>query len=293
VWTLAGAALVAVFVTYARLPASELYNVSGSGLRGGLSRAVVELNFPDALIALAVLAVVAGRLSGSARALAVAAAGLCVVFAVPGVVKQSDLDARWINAVPALGVALVLVLAMLAGGQPSPRRPRGDGVRIGLAAALVLLASPWIAAELGFYLDGVPVLGWLFQTGKAVTFHNARHAAVHHGVHHGLQGLLLVLTALLLSRLLSGEPGWAERARALLLALMLAYGVGNMANDGWLEQVAERGWSSYALPSVLEPGANWLWLAVLGVALAVWLLWFRHPSRTTPAALSAAISSSE
>jgi len=292
VGVLVAASLAAVLVTYARLPASELYNVSGSGLRGGLSRAAVELNFPDALIALAVLAVVAGRLPRSARALAVAAAGLCAVFAVPGVVRQSDLDARWINAVPALGVALALALALLAGGPPSPRRARGDRVRIGVATVLVLLASPWIAAELGFYLDGVPVLGRLFQTGKAVSFHNAPHAAVHHGVHHGLQGMLLAVTALLLSRLLTGEPRWTERARAFLLALMLVYGVGNMANDAWLEQVAERGWSSYALPSVLEPGANWLWLVVLAASLAVWLLWFRQPSRTTPSAPSAAISPS-
>jgi hypothetical protein len=287
VWALAAASLAAVFVTYARLPASQLYNVSGSGLRGGLSRAVVELSFPDALVALAVLAVVGGGLRGRARALAVVASVLCVVFAVPGVVRQSNLDARWINAVPALGVALAFVLSLLAAGSQAPGRVRGDRLRIALAAALVLLASPWIAAELGFYLDGVPVLGRLFQTGRMVSFHDAPHAAVHHGVHHGLQGLLLALAALLLSRLQAGK------ATGAFLALVLAYGVGNMANDAWLEQVAERGWSSHALPSVLGFSPNWLWLAVLVAAALVWAFWFRQPRRTTSSAASAATSSSE
>ena len=75
-------------------------------------------------------------------------------------------------------------------------------------------------------------------------------------MHHGLQGLLFVVTALLLSRLPSSQA-----ARAFL-ALLLAYGVANIANDDWLEQVVERGWSSHAIPSVLGFAANWLWLAV-------------------------------
>jgi hypothetical protein len=269
-------------VTYARLPASQLYNVSGSGIRAGLGRAIVELNFPLALVALVVLAIVAGRLPRLAGAAAVVAALCCAVFAVPGVVRQSNLDVRWINAVPAVGVVLAFACSLRAGEPASPRSARGDRLRLALAIVLVVLASPWIAAELGFYLDEVPVLGWLFQTGKLVRFHNAPHHAVHHGVHHGLQGLELVLTALLLSRLLTGQPRLAERARGLLLALVLAYGAGNIANDAWLEQVAERGWSTYAIPSVLEPAANWLWLAVLAVALLIWLAWSRLPGRATP-----------
>jgi hypothetical protein len=272
VWTLLAAMLVAVLVTYSRLPAAELYNVSGTGFRAGLSRVVVDLNFPGALVALAVLAVVAGRLPRRARPAAWVAAALCVVFAVPGVVRQSNLDARWLNAIPAAGVVTVFVLSLRADGPESPRHARGDWLRIALAAVLVVLASPWIAAELGFYLDGVPVLGWLFQTGKLVSFHNAPHHAVHHGVHHGLQGLLFVVTALLLSRLPSSQA-----ARAFL-ALLLAYGVANIANDDWLEQVVERGWSSHTIPSVLGFAANWLWLAVLLAGSAVWALWFRQPS---------------
>jgi xanthine/uracil permease len=91
---------------------------------------------------------------------------------------------------------------------------------------------------------------------------------VHHGVHHGLHGLVLVLCALLLSRL--------PNRISLLLALMLAYGLANMANDDWLEQVAERGWTSWTIPSGLEPSLTWTWLAVLIATPLIWLFWFRR-----------------
>ena len=94
---------------------------------------------------------------------------------------------------------------------------------------------------------------------------------VHHGVHHGLQGLLLIVTALLLSRL--------PNRVSLFLALMVAYGLGNIANDDWLEQIAERGWTSWAIPSSLEPRATWTWLAVLLATPVIWLLWFRRRER--------------
>ena len=43
VWLLVAVDLLLALVTYSRLPAHELYNVSGTGLEGGLSRALVEL----------------------------------------------------------------------------------------------------------------------------------------------------------------------------------------------------------------------------------------------------------
>jgi len=269
VWVIVSALAVAVFVTYARLPADQLYLVSDSGLRGGLSRVVVELNFPDALIALAVLGVIAPALPRTLRPLAAIAALLCLVVLVPGVVSQKHLDAKWINAAPALGVGLAFALSFFARRLPSPRHVRGDRVRVALAAVLVLLAAPWIAAELGFYLDGVPVLGRIFQTGKVVSYHgNEPHPAVHHGVHHGLQGLLVIGAALLLSRL--------PNRVSLFLALMVAYGLGNIANDDWHEQIAERGWTSWTIPSSLEPGVTWTWFAVLLATPVIWVLWFRQ-----------------
>jgi hypothetical protein len=261
VWGLLAAEAVAVVTTYSRLPANELYNVTGSGLRGGFSRLVIELNFPDALIALAILGVLAPLLSPALRWIAAAVAVLCAYAVLPGVVQQSNLDARWENAIPATGVALALALTFLAREQP-PSRPRGDRARLVVGAVLVVLAAPWIAAVLGFYLDGVPVLGWMFQTGRLASFHDPLHHAVHHGVHHGLQGLLFALTALILSRV--------PNRVSLYLALLFAFGVANMLNDGWLEQVVERGWSSHPVPSVLAFSANWLWGATLGLTVAIW-----------------------
>src|SRR2546430_2289349 len=73
--------------------------------------------------------------------------------------------------------------------------------RLALAALAVFLAAPYIAAELGFFLDRVPVLGSLFITGaiRPEPGDGLRHA-VHHGHHHGMDGLILTLSALLLSR---------------------------------------------------------------------------------------------
>ena len=48
-WALWGAVLGAIVVTYARLEPADLYHVSRDGLAGGLSRALVEMNFPIAL----------------------------------------------------------------------------------------------------------------------------------------------------------------------------------------------------------------------------------------------------
>jgi hypothetical protein len=59
---------------------------------------------------------------------------------------------------------------------------------------------------------------------------------------------------------------------------MLAYGFGNIVNDDWLEQVAERGWTDGTFPSVLEPAINWGWLLVLVSAVVTWALWFRQPT---------------
>jgi hypothetical protein len=270
VWALIAALVTAVAVTYARLPPRELYNVHTSGIAGGLGRAVVELNYPVALVAIAVLGVIAPTLRRHLRLLAVVAAAFCLVVVIPGVVRQSNLDVRWINAVPALGVALAFALSITA-KLPRYRWTRGDPLRVALGAALTLAALPWLAAALGFFLDGVPVLGRVFQTGKLVSYKgNALHHAVHHGQHHGLDGLVIALSALLLSRVPNRVP--------LLLAALLAYGVADIVNDEWLEQIAERGWTSWAVPASIEPAANVTWLAVLVATPLVWALWFRRPS---------------
>ena len=161
VWVLVAVDVVLAFVTYARLPAAELYHVSGTGLVGGLSRALVETNFPAALMAVAVLLAVAPR----PRWLAWVAGGLCLVVVVPGVVDVNNLDAKAVNALPALGVLLACVLSLRS--RVPPARSAGPA-RIAVALAVMLLCADWIAAALGFYLDGVPVLGSIFQTGRTI-----------------------------------------------------------------------------------------------------------------------------
>jgi hypothetical protein len=262
---------VEILVTYSRVPAHELYHVSGSGLEGGLSRALVFANFPSALVALAVLGIAYERLRH--RAVALVAAALCALVFWPGVVDEGNLDARPINAAAAVGVLLTYVLVAAAPWERNGRRP-GDKARVAIAVLLVLVSLPWFAAELGFFLDGVPLLGRLFETGHYL--HNRAGLppfppAVHHGHHHGMDGLLLVLSALLLSRTLAGIRGRTLRSVVTAyLALMLCYGIGNMANDFWIEQVFKRGWTSWQIPNVLEPRPTIAWGIILLAAAGIW-----------------------
>jgi hypothetical protein len=111
------------------------------------------------------------------------------------------------------------------------------------------------------------LLGRVFETGVYRT--RGAEVAVHHGHHHGLDGLLLLLTAILLSRVV---PGVRARGLRLLLAaylaLMAAYGLGNMANDFWTEQIWKRGWTNWRFPSLLQPSLSIGWgLVVVGAAL--------------------------
>jgi hypothetical protein len=275
----------AVIATYSRFPWGELYNVHHSGIGAGFGRELVALNFPFALVGIALVGLAWPRLSGPLRVAGLASIALCAV--VYFAVDQANLDAKPLNALPALGLALAVAL-VLGVGVSDARQVRGDPLRIALAAVLLFFSAPLIAAELGFFLDGVPFLGWFFETGRLATQpgHPLLQHAVHHGQHHGWQATMLSLTALAFSRL--------PRPRVLdaYLALMLAYGIGNLVNDDWLEQVVKRGWTNHEVPSLLTPAANWGWAAVLVGALLIWRLWFRQPRPTTPAAASAATSSS-
>ncbi|HZU20927.1 MAG TPA: hypothetical protein VE982_06885 [Gaiellaceae bacterium] len=271
-WLLFLADAAAIFVTYSRLPPRELYHVSHGGLAGGASRVLVFSNFPTALAATAVLLVLADRARSRVRAAAaVLGIGLCAAVFYPGVVDQANLDAKPVNAVAAAGVVIALVLSAAEGRPASPGRRPGDGARIGVAAVAAFIALPWIAAELGFFLDGVPVLGRVFVTGKYLRTLPGLPPfppAVHHGHHHGLDGTLLLLGALLLSRVV---PTLRHRALRVLagayLALTACYGIGNIANDAWTEQVWKRHWSSWQFPDVLRPSATVAWaVIVLGAA---------------------------
>lgn len=277
VWAMLAAVAVATTVTYARIPPSELYHVSVGGLAGGLGRALVYVNFPVALIAVGMLPFLLARLPATraVHAVAVASLVLCAFVAVPGVVDQADLDAKWINIVPAAGVALALGLwlrALRDGIGPLDPWERLDWLRLAAAVLVVFVALPWELAELGVYVSHVPLIGHLFlgaqirpSAGVEPTLH-----AVHLGRHHGMDGTLCMVSGLALSRLVKDVPrGVMHELAAFAVGALLVYGALNAANDAWDEQVWKRGWTTWMLPSFLRPGLTWGFLVLLiGVAVA-------------------------
>jgi len=276
VWGLMALLVGAVFATYWRLPAKDLYNTSVEGLAGGAGRALVQTNFPSvSLVAIALVLIAVTVLPSKAWWIAGPAIALCLVTAWPGQVRQSDLDARPVNVIPALGVALALVLTVWAtrraGRAFAPSLP-GDPARIALGAVVVVLSAPWVAAELGFYLGNA-----VFLTSRVVTESDGARAAVHLGHHHGLDGTVLVLFALLLSRVRLAD---VRLATALLgyVSLMFAYGFVNFAEDGWHEQVVKRGWVDWKIPSALLPRLHWIWLVTLGLTVLAYVV-FRFERR--------------
>lgn len=283
VWTLFALVITAVIATYARLPVGELYNVSRSGTAGGFSRALVLIDFPLALVAVALALIAFDSLGGRlAAALALGSVLLSATVAWPGVVDQADLDARWVNVLPALGVALALVLSVRAARRATPtfagRLPL-DLARIAVAAFLVIAGLPWLFAEVGFSISDIPGLGTVFlgdqirASGGGETLQ-----VVHLGHHHGADGLYLALSALLLSRVLV-RLGKFRALVSAYLALMLAYGLANFAQDFWTEQIVKRGWTAHSIPSLLHPSFSIGWACILVVAVALELGAFRPERR--------------
>jgi WD40-like Beta Propeller Repeat len=273
VWTLFAVVTAEVFATYSRLPLRELYHVSGTGPVAGLGRALVVLNFPTALVALPILAFVAGRL----WPLAAVAALLCCGIFWPGMVDQADLDAKWANAIPAAGVliAVALTIVRARGGIAPPVRMRGDRLRVLVGAVVLVVSLPWIAADLGLFFGDMDA--WWAPVGQA-----RLHPAVHHGHHHGMDGTLLVLTALVLSRALGRAPRRLRRTVGIYLGILVTYGLGNILNDAWYEQLVKRGWASFTMPSVLLPAPNLAWAVIVVGGVLVGVLFLRADGRGTP-----------
>ena len=290
VWALFFLAAVAVFETYWRLPPSETWKVHNTGFVGGAGRAFVFLSFSCALAAIGVLPIVVDRLHERRAVLAgVAALVLCATVALPGVQTESHLDPKWANLPAVLGVAIAFALTLWASRSGRPEAPRtsrrGDITRLAVGGVSLFFAAPYIAAELGFFLDGVPALGWIFLTGatRAEPSSGRLHAAVHHGHHHGMDGFLLAATALLLSRLVGSiRRPILRTVTAAYLSLLLVYGLTNQAQDLWTEQVVKRGWTSWEIPEVLHPSASAAWAAMIACGLAIYALGLR-PSRASAA----------
>jgi hypothetical protein len=267
VWVAWGVVGITVWVTYARLPADELYNVSGTGVLAGAGRTLVYLDWPVALAAVALSVVaaerlLAGPLTPAGRNATVAAAavaiGLCATIGLPGVLDPNDLDARPANVPAAAGVLLALLLTFAAlrvrGWGRWERLARGDLIALAVAPVAVVLSIPWILAGIGV------------QTSEAV----------HLGNHEGIDGLLLAATGVALRRPLRRMR--RTPLRPLLgayLALIATYGLAVAADDFWIEQLQRRGAVSHGLPYVLKPGPRPAWAALLAVACVGYALAFR------------------
>jgi hypothetical protein len=270
-WALLFATAGVIVVTYWRLPPEELYSVSESGLDSGLGRALVFLNYPVSLAALSIAWLAADRI-GTRRALWAAgiASLLCAVTALPGVVDQDDLDAKPVNLLPAIGVAIAFVLSLKATWERVGRL-RLDPLRLAIGLVVWLAALVWIAAVAGFYFPGDVFLGEELRRGGD----GQLGPAVHLGDHEGLDATLLVTSALVLTRY---RPRWAV---AFLLGLTLVYGLAVEWRDFWFEQIVKRDWMSWTPPQVLTPRLSLAWggLVLLAAGVAVALRRFEAPSR--------------
>jgi hypothetical protein len=210
----------------------------------------------------------------SVVALTAVAIAACLVTAFPGVVDRDDLDAKAVNAIPAVGVAITVGLLVFAWPRLGWTRVRlpGDPLRIVIAVVVAVGAIPYYFAELGFYAPD-PIRADEPTPGEDI-------ASVHLGSHEGMDGTLLALAALLLTRV---TPWFAGRRLATvtstILALYLAYGVANLVQDDWLEQVVKRGWTDHRISSFVAPQLSIRWGIVIVVGVALEVLWFRRERR--------------
>ena len=285
-WAMWLAVCAATWATNARIPGSLLYGFHGRGIVSPAGRVVVLLGWPVALAAIPLVAVSVERfLAGphSRRSsqwvvvASVVSVALCVTVAWPGAQQGSHLDAKFINAPAALGVAIAFgvtmyVLAVTGGGDRLPRTRTAVAWTV-VFAAILLLSIPWLLANLGYYAGDVPGLRSLFMSEQVVPEPGNPHLrAVHLGNHEGIDGVLLAVTAVVLVRTLGRiVPSARRTALAAYLSVLLVYGLGVALADGWHEQIVKRNWTSWRVPNVLHPSASWAWLVVLAAALLVWL----------------------
>ena len=278
--------------------------MSGSGAAAGAGRAVVLLNFPLALVALPILLLVVYEWRRPwVTVVAVVAAALSAAVFWPGMVDQADLDVRPANAVAATGVVLAASLTVAAAVRFRVAPRKAPGATIAAMLVLLVVSLPWMLADLGIVAGRVPVLDWVYESDQwyAGLGHARLHHALHVGHHHGMDGALLALVALWLCAPLALLAGRVRTILAAYLSLMFVYGVGNVLNDAWYEQVVKRGVTSWSVPSVLQPSANLSWLAIVALAVVAYYGIFRRarpwptsrrrllPALTSAAAVGAAV----
>jgi hypothetical protein len=277
-WCLFLAVAVAAVVTYARLPARELYHVSHPGIDTGLGRGLAFAGFPAAPVAVAVVWLLAEHLTRRVvTVVAVAATVLASSVFWPGAVDEADPDSRPIGVLALVAVVAVIALTVGVARSDGFRRPRlrfrEERVRLLVFGFIFLVEIPWLAALIGVSLDHVPVLNSMFLSDSFVDQAGVPglHPAVHAGLHHGLCGALLVTSSLWLSRHLHCMGNLRHRRiLAGYLSLLIAYGGANALQDFWLEQIVKRDLVRWQFPYMLQPKAGWAFLGILAGAALVY-----------------------
>lgn len=203
------------------------------------------------------------------------AIGWATGVGVLAVVLPIRVGAAWVTTAAAVVVAgaTAVTTAAVRGRGVGGVAPSlsGDGVRAGLGLGLLVVALPWLLADVGVYVGDVPLLGKVFLSRQRLP-PGAAGPAVHLGHHHGLDGALLAATGLALSRqLASVPPDWPRWPLSWSLAGLTVYGLARAAEDGWYEQVVKRGWSTKRLPSLVRDGRPVGWRAWTGLLAATWL----------------------
>src|SRR5438046_4851139 len=97
---------------------------------------------PLGLAAMLLLLAQADRMSRAQRAGALLAFLLWLPVFSSRVLDLNNLTARWANVIPAVGVALAVVVTLTTPAV-RPALVRGDGARVLVGGVLVLLALPW------------------------------------------------------------------------------------------------------------------------------------------------------
>jgi hypothetical protein len=278
-WTLLAVVATEVFVTYARLPVQELYQVRNTGAGTGGARLLAFIGFPASLVAIAVLGLVSARIHRRTAVLSALAGGaLTAAIVWPGALGEAGLETQPARLLAFAGVMLSLGLTTLAEravGLGAVGREPFDRVRVVLAAILLFGALPWMAADLGFSLDRVPVLNAIFQTDILLRQPGQPLLpAVHDGHHHGMDGVLLALTAMLLSRSLHFVTRPRLRlATGAYLAVVFVYGLTNAVQDFTTEQVVKRGWTTHSIPKMVVPSIRPAWAVVIVLIACVVIIW--------------------
>ena len=283
VWALLAVVTIEILATYTRTPAAELYYVSGSGFRLAVHQALLFVGFPVGLVAIAVAGLSVDRIPNRLAVLAsaaVASLGAVAFFSNGG--EEAEVDVRAVSMLALAGVAIALALGLTAAGHAGITRRRGampgDRTRLAVAVFVGLLGIPWLLADLGISTDQIPLLNHVFiseavrpDPGRPKAF-----SAVHDGHHHGMDGVLLVWSALLLTRTLPTISG--RRLRAAVgpyIALIMVFGLANALQDFWTEQLVKRGVVSWELPRFTKISADPKWFALLIIAAVVYVLTMR------------------